>query len=286
MSPVELQQAGADERARDGEEDVRRYWNSHPLGSLESQFTVGSPEFFAWHDQVRTREVEAFAMHLYGFDTARGQRVLDVGCGVGWLCWHFAKAGARIIGVDLAFSGAELTRRRLQMSGLGGLVSVGSAEDLPFKSETYDVVTCAGVLHHTPRTDRGVKEIHRVLKPGGRAVITLYVRNWLLSPTVWPFTRWLVHLIGRRVPCRTDLSAVREVEDLVRLYDGDDNPIGKAYSPDEVRSLLQPFVLERLEMHYFPWRFLPLGHLLPRWLCRTLDRTCGLMIYASVRKHA
>jgi 2-polyprenyl-3-methyl-5-hydroxy-6-metoxy-1,4-benzoquinol methylase len=134
---------------------VQDFWEAHPLSAYESPFQPGTKEFFHWHDQVRLTDVEPYSMHLYEFDRHAGERVLDVGCGIGWLCRHFAAGGANITGVDLTRRGVELTRKRLDGAGLKGTVIQASAEDLPFKTDSFDFVTSAGVLHHTPETRRG-----------------------------------------------------------------------------------------------------------------------------------
>lgn len=266
--------------------EVRQFWEQNPLSALESDFPPGSREFFRWHDSVRKADVEPFAMHLYEFDRHAGQNVLDVGCGIGWLCRHFRGAGADVVGVDLTRRGVELTRERLRLDGLACTLVQASAEQLPFESGSFDFVTCAGVLHHTPDTQRGVREIHRVMRPGGRGMISLYYRNFLLSDRLWPVMAFLIRTFMARVPGRGALHQAHTVHDFVRIYDGDRNPLGKCYTRREVKALLQDFQIERLETHYFPRRFLPLGRWWPRWVHRLFDRQLGLMIYATVRKLA
>ncbi len=263
---------------------VRQFWEANPLSALESPFPVGTKEFFDWHEQVRQSDVETFAMHLYEFNRHGGEQVLDVGCGIGWLCRHFAKNGAEVTAVDITRQGLELTRQRLSLESLNcGLVQA-SAEHLPFNSESFDFITCGGVLHHTPDTLHGTREIHRVLRSGGRAMISFYYRNWLLSKPLWPFTRFFIRNLLGHVPGRSAFRRVLSVDDFVRIYDGDRNPLGKSYNRRQVMALLDVFRIEALEVHYFPRRFLPAGRFVPRWMHRLLDRCCGLMIYASVRK--
>lgn len=266
--------------------DVERFSEQNPLCAFESPFAVGSPEFFRWHDDVRRKDVEQFAFQQYEFDRHRDERVLDVGCGIGWICQHFAQNGARITGVDLTLRAVELTRLRLTLHGLSGDIRQANAESLPFPDGVFDFVVSAGVLHHTPRTEQAVAEIRRVLRPGGRGMIALYYRSPLFCATLWPITRWLVNRGLRAVPGRDGFRTVATPDDLVRMYDGNENPLGKCYSRGEMRALLDGFLVERLAVHYFPRRFVPLGNWMPRWVHAVLDRSLGLMIYATVRKAA
>ena len=264
--------------------DVESFWNSHPLCAFELPYPVGSREFFDWHHQVRQADEGRYAGHLYEFDGHKGERLLDVGCGIGWLVWQFARGGADITGVDLSDNSLALARKRLEYDRLKAELVKGNAQDLPFPDGSFDFVTSAGVLHHTPETQGAIDEIHRVLRPGGRAMISLYYKNWALSPWMWPLTRAAVHFAYGRVAGRTQFASVKSVEDFARLFDGNDNPIGKIYTAREFRALFSAFAIERVEIHYFPQRFLSATQNLPAPLRRAVDRYLGLMIYALLRK--
>ena len=218
------------------------------------------------------------------FDRHKGEQVLDVGCGIGWLVWQFARGGAKVTGVDLSDNSLALARKRLDFDGLQAELVKGNAQELPFPDSSFDFVTSAGVLHHTPDTQSAIDEIHRVLRPGGRAMISLYYRNWALSRWMWPFTRTAVHLAYGRVPGRSQFASVKSVEDFARLFDGNDNPIGKIYTTREFKALFSAFEIEHTEVHYFPQRFLSVSRNLPGPLQRAVDRWLGLMIYAVLRK--
>jgi SAM-dependent methyltransferase len=92
----------------------------------------------------------------------RPRRVLDAGCGDG----VFARAVAApvVVGVDMAASMVELARRR------GVDARRGRIENLPFADGEFDIVVCNWVLYHLPDADAGVRELARVLRPGGRFV--------------------------------------------------------------------------------------------------------------------
>jgi SAM-dependent methyltransferase len=99
-------------------------------------------------------------------------RMLDVGCGAG--SWHAraAQAGARLVGVDLM--PGMIREARLGGADLQPTPSFcqADAQALPFRDATFDRVLCAGVLYHVPDCERALREIRRVLRPGGRAVIS------------------------------------------------------------------------------------------------------------------
>ena len=110
--------------------------------------------------------------------------MLEIGCGPGIDLVQLAGAGACVTGMDLTPPAVRLARRHLQISKLPGSVLEGNAELTPFADGTFDAVYSHGVLHHTVDTQRAIDEVHRVLKPGGEAVIMLYHRVswfWLLS---------------------------------------------------------------------------------------------------------
>lgn len=261
---------------------VKAFWEQHPLGNFESPHELGSREFFQWHDRVRQDDEGRFASHLYEFERHAGENVLDIGCGNGWLVTNFARHGALVHGLDLTEHAIELTGKRLALEGLTADLCTANAEALPFPSDHFDYVTSAGVLHHTPDTPQAIREALRVTRQGGRGMISLYYKHLLFKPWVWALTRPLLKQLFRSVPGREQFVCVREVDDLVRMYDGNNNPIGKAYSRAEVLELFQSVRIERIETHFFPTRFLFEGA--PVWLRGLFDRLFGLMIYVQYRK--
>ena len=96
---------------------------------------------------------------------ARPQRVLEVGCGQGWASeWIKDVLGAEVVAVDQSERMVELTRRR------GVDAYVGDVQDLAFEDDSFDAALAAWMLYHVPELDRGLSELARVLRPGGRLV--------------------------------------------------------------------------------------------------------------------
>lgn len=150
-----------------------------------------------------------------------GKRVLDFGCGSGENCVVLARRGARVVGVDISESLIRVARKRLTVNGLGGKAAfaVGSAHDLPIEPGSIDVVLGIAVLHHLD-LDASAREVHRVLKPGGRAIFQEPVRDsWLLktirraipyqAPDVSPFERPLTSQELERFAARFSRHRIR-----------------------------------------------------------------------------
>jgi ubiquinone/menaquinone biosynthesis C-methylase UbiE len=101
-----------------------------------------------------------------------GMRILDVGCGGGQFALLLADrfADIELIGVDL--SPDQVGRARRRASGRAGLsFVVGSALDLPFAANTFDLVYSVGSLKHWSNPELGLRECARVAKPGGRLFV-------------------------------------------------------------------------------------------------------------------
>lgn len=112
------------------------------------------------------------------FDLA-GRTVLEIGLGYGTLGQYIASRGAVYHGLDISSAPVEMMRHRLKLTGLGDEERVrrGSALDVPWADATFDFVYSIGCLHHTGDLRRSVGEVHRVLRPGGFAVVMVYNRN-------------------------------------------------------------------------------------------------------------
>ena len=219
-----------------GVKRIEDFWQENPLCGFEAPYPIGTPEFFRWHHEVRWMEEGRFCEHLYEFDQHKDEKILDVGCGIGLLAWNFARHGARVTAIDIATRSIELPQRRLEFAGLTAHIRQANAEHLPFADNTFDFATSAGVLHHTPNTAEAIGEICRVVKPGGRAIVSLYYRNILLCPVFGPLTWFVIrHVIGP-MPGRQEFRRVETVDQLSRIFDGDANPLGKIYSRQDFRN--------------------------------------------------
>ena len=155
--------------------------------------------------------------------------------------------------LDLTTSHLQLTRRRFETEGLVTRPVRGDAESLPFADGRFDVVHSYGVLHHTPDTAGAVHEIHRVLRPGGLAIVGLYHKH---SAFHWIHTvLWRGIRLGelRRKSYRRLLADIE-----YRSPGSDALPLVKVFSRRECRCLFEGFAETKLRADQIEW-----SHLVP-----------------------
>jgi ubiquinone/menaquinone biosynthesis C-methylase UbiE len=124
---------------------------------------------------------------------------LDLGCGSGTYLPLLAGRADEVVAVD--FSPVMLVEARKACAGLAVTYVEGDATSVPLPDSSFDVVICIGVLEYLPDTLRGLREIGRLLRPGGSAVVSVpNARSaWRLAERVHgPVMRRLRRLIGRR----------------------------------------------------------------------------------------
>jgi ubiquinone/menaquinone biosynthesis C-methylase UbiE len=287
-------------------ERVRAFWQENPCGTKFADAEMGSRRFYELVEEHRyTKE-----WHIPGaadFESARGLRVLEIGCGLGTDGAQFAKAGALYTGVDLTDAAVELARKRFELFNLPGEFRTADAENLDFPDNTFDLVYSHGVLHHTPDTERAVREVHRVLKPGGRAVVMLYHRNsYNYRVNIRVLRRMGAHLLkseaGLKLVHRMTGEPVESLRDHARHLkedaqsylapeeflsqhtDGAGNPLARVYSSRQARELFKDFSEVKLAAHFLNKRWLPVvGSLLTRRMEARLASQWGwhLWIYAK-----
>ncbi len=241
---------------------VDAYWTGHLVNDAPFLTARQSARYLEW----RFREYPLFRelSGLYG--SHDGEAVLDYGCGPGNDLTGFAiHTGARrIVGVDVSTSALNLARHRLGLHGVGPdraeLVRLtDGATELPFEDGSFDFVSSQGVLHHTSDPVAILRELHRVLRPGGTGSIMVYNRD-----SVWfhLYVAWELLLRDGRWPGQTAAEAFR------RSTDGEDCPIADCYRGEEFVALL--------ERAGFEGRYL--GGYLSQWELRAMQESWGFAI--------
>jgi ubiquinone/menaquinone biosynthesis C-methylase UbiE/uncharacterized protein YbaR (Trm112 family) len=138
--------------------------------------------------------------------------LLDLGCGSGIYSRSFAKRLNRgmVVGLDLSVPMLSYASSRARAEGLENLLFIhGDALELPFPENEFDVVTCCATIHLFPIPDllRVLKEVNRVLKPGGRFA-TAALRNWIPGQFSRKFVNWYSQKVGTNYFHPEDLESL------------------------------------------------------------------------------
>lgn len=141
--------------------------------------------FFSIEKLLKDKKKRPFGA-IIPFDKLKGKKVLEVGCGMGTMTELMARHGMITTSIDLTERAIVNTKKRLsllkkrhpEMKHLDRcVVRQDDAENLSFKDNSFDFVLSWGVIHHSPKTQKCLDEIHRVLKPGGCTSGMVYHRN-------------------------------------------------------------------------------------------------------------
>ncbi len=232
-------------------DDVKAFWSSHVNNEYYTDASRGSETYFDEIEQRRYR----WHYHLVRlFESLRGShgRLLEIGCGIGVDSIQLAKCGFDVTAVDLTSEAIEIAKTFAARRDVSIDFRVANAEGLDFPDESFDVVYSFGVLHHTPHIDQAVREVRRVLKPGGTALIMLYAKYSLVNAIHRAF----------RLPYES--------------RDGNDSPVNYTFSERGVEHLFADFSRVSVTKDYpFTFGFGPLPTKLPTSLQRTLGHAIG-----------
>lgn len=130
------------------------------------------------------------------------ESVLDVACGTGDMAVSLAERGCTVTGIDLSEEMLAIAKRKVE----NGKWKVADAEHLPFPDGSFDAVTCAFGVRNFVHLEKGLGEMLRVLKPGGRMVILELATpdNKLLRPFYNFYTKHIIPWLGSRIADNRD----------------------------------------------------------------------------------
>ena len=261
---------------------VRAHWEEQACGTrdlpIEDRrrfFTELERERYAWEPYI-----PGFAR----FERGAGLHVLEIGVGAGTDFINWVRGGAKATGIDLTESGVDLTRERLALEGLRAEVRQGDAEQLPFVTNSFDIVYSWGVLHHSPDTSRAIGEVKRVLRPGGIALVMIYhSRSWV------GFMLWLLHCLAKGRLWKSPSWAMYHYlespgtkaytrEEALKLFDGFSSVRVRTLLSHGDQLLMRPAPKYQSMVHRLIWK------IYPRWLIRRLGNRFGINLLIEAVK--
>ena len=259
---------------------AQEQWGSNPCAAhVARDLEFGTREYFDAIERDRYQSYAPWLRQAIGFDQYAGKQLLEVGFGTGTDLLQFARGGALVTGVDLTPRSIEIARRRFEVYGLPGEFLVGDGENLSFPDASFDVVYSFGVLHHTPDTERALGEIHRVLKPGGKAIVMLYHRASLY---------YWASLVVKHGLLRGELfkESIGEIMSRrVEYSETGGRPLVKVYTRAEVRRMFRIFRESWIQINQLTRHELrPFGRMLPDGLFQRLAHRFGWNLLITANK--
>ena len=213
-------------------DDVKKYWNDRPCNVRHSKKDTGTKEYF---DEVEAKRytAEPHIPLFADFESYKGKKVLEVGCGMATEGINFVKHGAEYTGTDLSEESLELAKKRFGVYNKEGKFYAGNSEELTsfVPVETYDLIYSFGVIHHSPQPEKIISEIKKYMNKDSTLKIMLYASE-----------SWKNYMIEAG-------------------YDQPEAqygcPIVYTYTKDEVRELLDGFDVSIEQNHIFPYQIEP-----------------------------
>ncbi|MFT4737236.1 MAG: demethylmenaquinone methyltransferase/2-methoxy-6-polyprenyl-1,4-benzoquinol methylase [Cyclobacteriaceae bacterium] len=152
--------------------------------------------------------------------------ILDIATGTGdFAIEALALNPDKVIGVDISEGMLDMGRKKLIKKGLSGKIELrsGDSEQLPFDDNMFDAIIVAFGVRNFENLEKGLADIHRVLKPGGKAVVLEFSK-----PRTFPFKQiyqfyfnWILPKIGKLVS--NDNAAYQYLPESVKAFpDGED----------------------------------------------------------------
>jgi SAM-dependent methyltransferase len=165
----------------------RQFWDE-PCGSVFAK-NLGIEDT----SEISLREFDRNYFKFYPYlvkhlrpEEMKGKRVLEVGLGYGTVGQFLATQGADFHGLDIAEGPVRMMNARLGALGLEETAVQGNMLDCPFPAESFDFLVSIGCFHHTGDMQRCIDETHRILRPGGTAIVMVYNRFSFRQWKKWP----------------------------------------------------------------------------------------------------
>ena len=158
-------------------ENVRSYYylkSKSGLAEYTDDFGLQWTQLYDDYRKDRYKHLDQFLRLGFKPDFLDGKNCLDVGCGLGRLSEICMGRANCVFGVDMS---AAITEAARVIHSAKFIPIQASADQMPLRSNSFDFVYCWGVLHHTQNPSKTLKELWRVLKPGGTLAIWVYART-------------------------------------------------------------------------------------------------------------
>lgn len=288
--------------------NIKQFWNENPVGSNFIDYKQDK-SFYESYDEFRYR-TEGHILDEFDRIDFKDKKILEIGLGQGADSMQLINRGAIYYGIDLTEESVRRVKERFQLFNKPYQeVKVANAEQIPYPEKSFDIVYSHGVIHHSPNIEKIVSEIHRVLKPGGQAVIMLYHKNsynYYISISLlrrlglvillpFPFlAKGISKATGEGVARinrhkfhlkREGLSYFKMENFIHRSTDGPDNVYASVWTSGSARKLFSQFSKISTRVHFLNERhLLGIQYVLPKSLKKAIARSYGWHLWIKATK--
>ena len=246
-------------------DQLKMYWQGRNIP--QRWYSNKIPLSLQWFNDIAYKRYNVYYEYLTEdaeFAEHNGEKVLEVGVGLGTDLVEYAKGGANVYGLDLGEEQVNLAKMNFEQRKLPYCeLSAQDAMHIQYPDKFFDLVYSFGVLHHAPDTQKCIDEVHRVLKEDGHAIVMLYARGWKHY-----FKRCLIQgLLQRKYFKLGSWQAV--YNDASEVNGG--SPRTAVYTKKQVKELFKQFphveIKKRRLGEFFDYK--PYGTVMfPRWVAR------------------
>lgn len=230
-------------------------------------------------------ELYPYVVPLLRPERMRGKKVLEIGLGYGTVGQRLAESDALYTGLDIARNPVDHMNWRLRQTRLPGRAIQGSAHAMPFPDASFDYLVSIGCFHHTGNVQKCLDESHRVLKPGGTAIVMVYNKFSLRQWRSWPRKTFLALFQGLARRRNQETLTERQRAQYDANSQAQSAPETVLLSIGELKRMLAAFDSVAFQKHNAD-PFLFWGRILFRReaLLKNVARVLGLDIYVEATK--
>jgi ubiquinone/menaquinone biosynthesis C-methylase UbiE len=166
----------------------RKWWEATPMRYDWREEIAAAPGSLEYFDEVDRRFLSSVRSYMpwrnipferiIPFEQLRNSDVLEIGVGQGTHAQLLASRCRAFTGIDLTAHATRMTRRRLNLMKLPGVVAQMDAEKMAFADSSFDYIWSWGVIHHSADTLQLLQEMRRVLRQNGECTVMVYYRSW------------------------------------------------------------------------------------------------------------
>jgi len=164
-------------------EKIKNLHKKYVANSTNPAWLKQKPKFFEYDPDTAFQETQQLKNAVISNTVNHFEKVLDIGSGKGILCVAFSDSAKEVIGLEPDKDAKEIAKFTKEYFGKNNIKFIdGIAQKMPFKNETFDLITSTSTLEHINGTRDVIKEIYRVLKPGGYFYLNTPNYLWFREP--------------------------------------------------------------------------------------------------------